>query len=346
MKSPENNLNNPTEQNEQLNQSPESQESLESAEDMQKRLSQEITTKNEELKQEDTKIETANNSIGLSNEEVQAEKDAMNLNSEISNINSEAEKLTNESKQELNSETSSKTVERPPIPPLPEKKKVEETAEKTPEQIEAEKLKAELENLKTNYQELAKQRDAIQAKIDEIKTQKGYSKELATAESSKIVPEQILSSVLPNKSRGLENLKKMLAATAHESDKEGVQKLIRKVESLSEQDVKDLSQNLSYEWQGIRASNLRNDSIDYADLGKITGSEEVKNMVYSYEATKKKVAGIEDKIKNDPDISANENQKAELTKQLADETDKIMRMEHKIQSLENPKVEAPVEQAV
>ena len=346
MKSPENNLNNNNEQNEKLNQNPENQESLESAEDMQKRLSQEMTGKNEELKQENTKIETANNSIGLSNEEVVEEKTAMNLDSEISSIDTEADKLTNESQQELNSETPTKTVERPPIPPLPEKKKVEEAGEKTPEQIEAEKLKAELETLRTNYQELAKQRDQVEGKIDEIKNQKGYSKELETAQSKRIVPEQILSSVLPNKRTELENLNKMLAATSHESDKEGVRKLIRKVESLSEQDVKDLSQNLSYEWQGIKPMNLRNDSIDYADLGKVTGSEEVKNMVYSYEATKKKVADIEDKIKNDPDVSANENAKAELTKQLAGETDKIMRLEHKIQSLENPKTEAPVEQAI
>lgn len=94
MKSPDNNLNNNNEQN-------------------------------EELKQENAKIETTNNSIGLSNEEVAEEKTAMNLDfdSEISSIDSEADKLTNESQQELNSETPSKTVERPPIPPLPEKKK-------------------------------------------------------------------------------------------------------------------------------------------------------------------------------------------------------------------------------
>lgn len=101
MKSPENTLNN-NEQNEKLNENPENQESLESAEDMQKRLSQEMTGKNEELKQENAKIETANNSIGLSNEEVAEEKTAMNLDSEISSIDTEADKLTNESKEKIN----------------------------------------------------------------------------------------------------------------------------------------------------------------------------------------------------------------------------------------------------
>ncbi len=98
----EDTLNNKNEKNEKLNQNPEVQESFESAEDMQKRLSQEMTSQNELLKNEDRKIETANDSIGLSDEEVQEEKTAINLDSEISNINKEADALTNESKQNLN----------------------------------------------------------------------------------------------------------------------------------------------------------------------------------------------------------------------------------------------------
>lgn len=102
MITPENILNNKNEQKEKLNQSIENQESIESAEDMQKRLSQEIIKQNEQLKNEDEKIETANDAIGLSSEEVTGEKNAMNLESEISNINIIAEKLMTESTKEIN----------------------------------------------------------------------------------------------------------------------------------------------------------------------------------------------------------------------------------------------------
>lgn len=228
-------------------------------------------------------------------------------------------------------------VDQPPVSTISENQKAEEPGEKTPEQIEVEKLKAEMETVRANYQELARKKDVLGGKIQEIKIQKGYARELEVVESKRVPPEQILSSVLPNKRTGLENLNKILAATSHESDKDRVRKLIRKVESLSEQDVKDLSSNLAYEWREIRATNLINDSVGFSDLGKVTGSEEVKNIVSSREGTNKKVAEIEDKIQNDPDISANENLKAELVRQLAVEEDKISRLQDKIQSLEQSK---------
>ncbi len=103
----EDTLNGKNEQNEKLPRKSEIQESVESIEDMQKRLSQEMTIQYEHLKDEDKKIEAANASINLSTEEVQEEKNAMNLDAEISTINSEAEKLTNESKNKINVDKSS-----------------------------------------------------------------------------------------------------------------------------------------------------------------------------------------------------------------------------------------------
>ncbi len=101
MPTPEDVLNNKNEGNENINQSQESNEIVESSEEMQKRLTQEITNKNEELKQEDIKIENANNSIGLSGEEVQEEKTALNLDSEISKINNDGVALTAEAKSKI-----------------------------------------------------------------------------------------------------------------------------------------------------------------------------------------------------------------------------------------------------
>lgn len=103
MPGPEDVLKNKNEQNEKINQNPENRESIESAEDMQKRLSQEMTNETESFKKEDIKIETANSSIGLSAEEVQQEKNAMNLDVEINNLNKEAENTMNESMSNLNS---------------------------------------------------------------------------------------------------------------------------------------------------------------------------------------------------------------------------------------------------
>lgn len=111
MPTPEETLNNKNEQKENLLQNPENQEVNESVEDMQNRLSQEITTSNEKLKQEDKKIETANDSIGLPKEEVEEVKTSMNLDSQISSINTDAEKLTTESKNEINTKPENQAVE-------------------------------------------------------------------------------------------------------------------------------------------------------------------------------------------------------------------------------------------
>lgn len=114
----EDTLNNKNEQNEKLPQNSEVQETVESVEDMQKRLSQEMTAQNEQLKGEDAKIETANNSIGLPVEEVQEEKNAMNLDTEISTINAEAEKITNESKNEISTGKNSTEFEEKETAPI------------------------------------------------------------------------------------------------------------------------------------------------------------------------------------------------------------------------------------
>jgi hypothetical protein len=216
--------------------------------------------------------------------------------------------------------------ERPPVPPMPEKKAEGEDVEKLRTELEAQEKKCE-----EILAEMKKLDDSRYAIMDGS----GYNKQLILAESTKMPTERILASLLPNKKIAMDNLNKLLEAASHSSDKERIRNLIQKIGYESDQNLKDLSQNLTYEWMGVKPVNLKTDSFDYDDLGRITGSDEVAKTVKQVKESSQKVADIQNKIANDPALIAIEEQRAILNKQLVTEGGKRWNLVDKISQLES-----------
>lgn len=206
-----------------------------------------------------------------------------------------------------------------------------EAVEKTAEQAEAEQLKVQLQIHQTNIEEMGRQMEATEDKIEAIKKEKGYE-----VKGRLGTPEDILAALLPNKRTGLENLNKIMAALPEgDSDRERLKTVIRTIERLSDDEVKNMALEQSYSWVGISGASLRYDRVDYEDLPKITSSENVGMAVNEFKRGQKKIQEVREKIDNDPDIVANKTQKETLRKQYYSEVNLANDLENRIKSLEN-----------
>ncbi|MBP6886403.1 MAG: hypothetical protein KBC02_04175 [Candidatus Pacebacteria bacterium] len=196
-------------------------------------------------------------------------------------------------------------------------------------QAEVEQLQKEMEAHQLAIEEIGRQIDETDDAIEAIKKEKGYE-----VRGNIGTPEDILAALIPNKRAGLENLNKILAAITDTSDKERFRTVIRTIERLSDEDVANMASSQSFDWYGINPARLRSDSVDYADLPKITGSEKVGIAVNELKRGQKKVQEVHDRIESDPNIIASKTTIDALRKKYYTEVQAFNDLQESLKKLE------------
>lgn len=207
--------------------------------------------------------------------------------------------------------------------------------EKSAEQIELENLKLELVEKNKKHKENYDQRESVIKIIEDIKTKKGYTEELKNLNKKVIPYESVLAAVLPDKKTGLDNLQKLLSSTEDSVDKDRIQKLINKVQSIPELEVKDLTQNLSYSNYGISTTVLKGNSFDYENLGKILSNTNIDSAVHYARSSHDKVRELQAKIDQDPEIIEQQEKLLELVKQNEVAFAEVRKVEKGIEKIES-----------
>lgn len=175
-----------------------------------------------------------------------------------------------------------------------------------------EELVKKYDEYQNQYAELNREIASRQDSLKKV-TQDKYGAEIKEASSKAVEVNTILSALLPNKRIGTENLQKILTSEQYESDKEDIQRVIQKIEKLSDEEIKNLSQNLSYGSYGIHFGSLRT---DIKDLPRITGSEDVGRAVRLYSEGNQKLSEVRQKVQYDPELMLERSKIAEQESQL------------------------------
>ncbi len=209
-----------------------------------------------------------------------------------------------------------------------------EAVEKTAEEIELEKLNAELQAHIGAYRELMAQDQAITASLEAIRNDKKYEAKIKGGNV-----EDVLAALIPNKSIGIQNYKKIIAALPDDPYfRDRPMKVLRKLEEMTDEDVKNMSSSFNFQNMGIHAP--RYDYVDYDNLAKVTGSEGVAIAMSQFNRSQKEIASIREQRDSNPDLIALEGQYKELNPKLEQENNAIIELQTKIKALENAKASA------